>query len=1395
MDAATMAASATDAVGEASVTLRPEVQTYLSTRGKDEQGADDFLTHAFPNFRYGQRLRMTDLHGLPPMTKEKRLKYLERLSAPRSKGDVIVPLSQAPDESESFFDHVPTEQTRRRQRREDPEDMVEQVVHKPFNPLPPRFRRLMAQTQDERLSQTQLHHVDPSSKDPYREQSLLVDQVLWEQWVDYGAESDEGEMSEAEAQETSSTTVSSASDSAPDPELPQAIQRAMETEAKVNAFVQQQQQALLPIVSRISQHRRALAEQEREAADDTAGKSKTKPKPKPSTSTASAGAATPAPATPAADAPSTPQVHTPSVDDAPASAKAPNDGQRVIRKRAIGGAPLDATFACDVTAMLQEPPPDPIPLPAKFSTLLPINEHMHQPWEDRILWDGAETNPDTLDAMRSSVVLDLNDPTMLLDSAVVRPSKQVKYTLQQNKGKHRIPNWKLEQISEHLAQRDPLFHTGDRYNISNDHCYAGSQSVDSHHWKRLDQRCNVTHIPEVQKMRPSIFPFHLTPFDLRHFHRPVLQLESMSPDTLTDVLTNYKEFKAPSDQGRLTAFTLKQLSAAEGDVVLLEYLEEHPMLLMRPGMCSLLRNYYKQKHDEDFNPPSRPYGRGVLLDSSQSPFLGTMQPGQVVQAVDNGLFRAPIHEHMAHPTDFLLVRRNIASSRRTAPHYVTYIRPIQTTFTVGQQLPRIAIPEPSSTDVQKFKKERLKMVINYKFKRSTSLKVDEIRDLMPESEGTVRTLVKQVASFVRGDEGAWHLYDRIQKTKAPPFSDIDITPETICAYESMCAASQRLSDMGYKMSSIAEAVKEREAQQKDEDADGKLPEVDDEAKMAPWILTQNFLDCVHGDNLLDIRGNADPTGSHGQVGYSLLRVANKPKEKAETSDQIKLSEKNIDLRKLPLKDARSILVNRYGMDEKDVPKARWHVIGLVRTYATDEAEQTNAELNYARGGVSAFVQNQLDFAKSYNRAFKGQLRVISRRWDGTSEFDDASKKRVGEDGSAEAGSDGEDSGEESEDEFAAGLGGSDDDEDDDEEEGGDEDGAPTNVTQSTRRVLTIRRTIKLSNGKIEQREQVVTDQRVISQYLLQRQELDAKQARHAKRYGSSSKSQKSGSVSTVAASEAATSVCGTKLRVKMDALGEVDDKSSVVSTGSAASRISRASRASKASRVSRVSRASKASKVSKASKASRAPKRTSGSETASKRVKSEVAKIEPDDSLRYEGLNIVLGRVVDAIRDTPSGKLFYSRGEGYPSAFHKVDLRVMKSKVRKSRYTNESELEADMQALVDAAQREAEKEAGTAASTSWLTGAKELQGMLQQTLGYRRPALEREYALLRGEDPSSLADDSKSDVSVSRSLSIRLSGQVIRADNMSAMLDDSLQTQSAIMEKPPEPVFDDDLDF
>lgn len=71
-------------------------------------------------------------------------------------------------------------------------------------------------------------------------------------------------------------------------------------------------------------------------------------------------------------------------------------------------------------------------------------------------------------------------------------------------------------------------------------------------------------------------------------------------------------------------------------------------------MCSKIKNYYKRKPGKDDGPEDQKYGETVIAHTS--PFLGAMHPGQMIQTLENNMYRSAIFSHEIRNSDFLIIR-------------------------------------------------------------------------------------------------------------------------------------------------------------------------------------------------------------------------------------------------------------------------------------------------------------------------------------------------------------------------------------------------------------------------------------------------------------------------------------------------------------------------------------------------------------------------------------------------------------------------------------------------------------------------------------------------------------------------------------------------------------------
>lgn len=91
-----------------------------------------------------------------------------------------------------------------------------------------------------------------------------------------------------------------------------------------------------------------------------------------------------------------------------------------------------------------------------------------------------------------------------------------------------------------------------------------------------------------------------------------------------------------------------------------------------------------------------------------------------------------------------------------------------------------------------------------------------------------------------------------------------IKPEDVCLIESMQIGSMQLQAIGYDIS------RKNAATEDDDDVNAEEPLA---AKMAPWKLTQNFLEASQQKAMVALHGEGDPTG-HG-LGFSFIKTSMK----------------------------------------------------------------------------------------------------------------------------------------------------------------------------------------------------------------------------------------------------------------------------------------------------------------------------------------------------------------------------------------------------------------------------------------------------------------------------------------------------------------------------------------
>lgn len=289
------------------------------------------------------------------------------------------------------------------------------------------------------------------------------------------------------------------------------------------------------------------------------------------------------------------------------------------------------------------------------------------------------------------------------------------------------------------------------------------------------------------------------------------------------------------------------------------------MILSNFGMGNRLINYYRRKDEDDKERPKRDLGETqILMPNDMSPFskFGKVEPGETVPTLHNAMFRAPVFQHKAKSTDFLVIRNHTGQG---GARY--YLRNIDNLHVVGQEFPSVEVPGIHSRRVTSVAKQRLRMLSYRLYSRARAknkkhpwVSNEEITRHFPGTEiAQNRTKMREVMMYDK-EHASW---------KPKEHDDLDgmgttqlralISPEDICLIDSMQAGHRQLEDGGHGKDAASEA-----------DA-GEEASVDE--KLAPWRASKNFLAACGDNGMIALHGQGDPTG-RGE-GFSFVKISMK----------------------------------------------------------------------------------------------------------------------------------------------------------------------------------------------------------------------------------------------------------------------------------------------------------------------------------------------------------------------------------------------------------------------------------------------------------------------------------------------------------------------------------------
>ncbi|CAN0901338.1 Transcription initiation factor TFIID subunit 1 [Linum grandiflorum] len=436
-----------------------------------------------------------------------------------------------------------------------------------------------------------------------------------------------------------------------------------------------------------------------------------------------------------------------------------------------------------------------------------------------------------------------------------------------------------------------------------------------------------------------------------------------------------------------------ELSVKDGHVILMEYFEERPLLLSNVGMGANLRTYYQKTSPSDqggslLRNRDDCWGNVVTLDpNDKSPFLGDIKPGCCQSSLETNMYKAPIFPHKVSSTDYLLVRS--AKGKLS-------LRRIDRVAVVGQEEPIMEVFSPASKNLQAYALNRLLVHVYREFRAAEKggliqwIRADELTAQFPGVADTIlRKKMKECAVLRRDAHGDLY-WSKKRDFIIPSEEELKkmVTPENVCAYESMQAGLYRLKHSGISRLTFPTQLPDVSSPI----TLAATTHIERELQITPWSLSSNFVTCTNQDRenieRLEITGVGDPSGRG--LGFSYVRATPKgavsnamvKKKAAAGRGGSSVTGTDADLRRLSMEAAREVLLKFNVPDEQITKLTRWHRIALIRKLSSEQAASgvkvdPTTISKYARGQRMSFLQLQQQTREKCQEIWDKQVQAFS----------------------------------------------------------------------------------------------------------------------------------------------------------------------------------------------------------------------------------------------------------------------------------------------------------------------------------------------------------------------------------------------------------------------------------
>eukprot|EP01135_Chromosphaera_perkinsii_P002469 Nk52_evm75s223 gene=Nk52_evmTU75s223 len=615
------------------------------------------------------------------------------------------------------------------------------------------------------------------------------------------------------------------------------------------------------------------------------------------------------------------------------------------------------------------------------SLFLPKNEDLDAgTWEDAIVWD--DTNISSAFPF-TKLIYNQNDGNILFeypgaDKVGVKAEKGAKSK------KAGLANAK--KIAEAAAAAEEDENGEPKDELANDQWMSKAIPNAENSQVHGQTRLQVVHAVPALRLFDLYFPPHIDRAFLRNWHRPPLSIfaEANKFYTLSCLTKSIRKKAKEREKERIASGAelvsmkkTKDLTGKDGDIVFFEYSEQYPPLLSNVGMCSVMYSYFRPKSEASTYIPKSAYGQISLVSSkTQFPFIGELVPGAFMRSVENGLFTAPAFCHAFPKTDFLVIRNGNKFS----------IRGVRNTFVVGQTIPRHEVFPPGSRKNSSLVKDRIQVYIYRLFKTKNALGKDglrrltygQVKEAFPAYDDMIlRKRLKTIAVGGRGTslDSVWVLKSG---PDAPPVPSEEmlrgmLTPEQVCAHESMLATLQRLKERGYS-TTPADLIDEDVDPKEKNATENEMPKVmETDVKISSWNVTKNLADFMMSKCQIVVRGPGDPTGV-GE-GFSFVR---QPVISIKESEVKGNQMPPLDLSQMPKVLLKHILKNLFHFQEEElIPLSSSDLRELTARHLINISKDSDPLSKFSkrvRGGASDYDEK---YVQSCQQQFLIQKEVLS----------------------------------------------------------------------------------------------------------------------------------------------------------------------------------------------------------------------------------------------------------------------------------------------------------------------------------------------------------------------------------------------------------------------------------